>query len=115
MPAGETQKSNEVIIERLTGLKEDLEKLNTVVTCLNENYQGFMTRYVQGHTEVEMKASAAHQRLDRLEPRLEGLEKAVAPLIMANKVIVWIAGVLGLSVIAMIWSVLTHQVQMVFP
>ena len=70
----------------------------------------------------EQKAEAAHNRLDYVEKRIELLEinikkitDMMPSLVATNKVLIFIAGALGLSVVGLIWSLIIGQVQLVFP
>jgi hypothetical protein len=57
-----------------------------------------------------VKNEAVAKTVDDHEERIRTLEK-LAP---AMKVVIWIAGALGLSVIGLIWGLLTGQIALVF-
>jgi hypothetical protein len=51
-------------------------------------------------------------RVDKLEGRVGGLERAVSPLVFSNKIVVWVATALGGSFVALIWSLITGVVRL---
>lgn len=55
--------------------------------------------------EVDTKTKFA-----RIGEDLDKLKESVAPLVAANKIVTWIGGILGASVIIFIWSIITHAV-----
>jgi len=55
------------------------------------------------------------KQTETLRQAIDSLQKSVQPLIFANKVMMWLAGILGTSIIILIWSLITGQAQVVFP
>ena len=105
----------EIILERVKYIQESMKGLIESVKCLTDAQQHFLQEYIKAHTIIEQKTTAAHDRLDDHEDRLDTLEKAIQPLILANKLLIWIGGILGVSIITLIWMLITQQVQIIWP
>lgn len=54
-------------------------------------------------------------RENKIDELLEELSKSVQPLVYQSKVLTWLGGALGLSILALIWAIIIGQVQIVFP
>lgn len=111
-----------VLLERLEALRCDIAELRVVVDAQSKDYRDFREAYVKAHARVEGQAEAAHRRLDEHEldhVQLEGdvrqLKEQLAPVVMWGKVVAFVGSAVMLSVIALIWSLITGQVHMVFP
>ena len=120
-PHGECA-AGEVILEKVSNLQEDVSEIKTEVGCLNKNYQAFQREYIKESAELSMKAVSSHRRLDVHEKRMEAIEAqmkeirdALPPLIMTNRVLAFVGGAVGLSVIALIWSLITGNAVMFIP
>ena len=85
----------------------------------------FERYYVGEHVKVTASADAAHRRLDVLEPKVDRLEDTLrkdvksiqailSPLNLQAKIIVWVAAVLGLSFITLIWSIIVGKAEVIF-
>lgn len=110
-----------VLVERLKNLQDDLVKIDQGVSSLNDKFGCFERGYLVEHAKVVNRADEAHARLadhlkriEMLEARFEQLSKLISPLIQTNKIVVWIGGALGLSVLGLVWSILTGQVTLLF-
>ena len=107
--------STGVLMEMLTGIRCDIAELKAVQESMTASYQQFREAYSTEHVKVVIKAEAAHDRINSLEKRVNDLDMAVRPLIVWGKVFAFIASVLGASIIALIWSIVTNQVTIVIP
>ena len=117
-----TQPSNNaVIIERLEGLSLILIEIKIALKEAQEQARLFQIDYERRHAILEAQAAAAHLRLDEHEKGLKSMEdaqtataKIVAGLALQAKLINFIGAALGVSIIALIWGILTHQVALAF-
>ena len=114
--------AGEVILEKIVNLQEDVSEIKTEVGCLNKNYQAFQREYIKESAELSMKTVSSHRRLDVHERRMEAIETqmkeirdALQPLIMTNRVLAFVGSAVGLSVIALIWSLVTGKAVMFIP
>lgn len=120
MPA--PQASNQaVLIERIETLRVDISELKQLMMTHIEAQEQDQRQYLREHAKVEASTVAAHRRLDDLEKLTAGLvndtkalKDAIQPLIFANKILTWVGVLLGGSVVALIWSIITGQVTLVF-
>ncbi len=116
------QPGNAVLLERIENVRCDVQELGGLMRSHVDSQQKFEKDYVQAHTELDTKASSAHLRIDKIETsiatlsaQLGTLEKSVQPLVVMSKMLGWLAMLLGTSIVALIWGILTHQVQLIFP
>jgi hypothetical protein len=108
--------------EKVNGIISDLHEIKTSLDKLNLCYQNFQLDYTKAHVIVEQKAEAAHNRIDKHDEELEKMKKnieemtkAISPLITQSKILAWGASILGASVIALIWGIITHTVVIAIP
>lgn len=130
--------------ERLNDIAQDVKELRTAIEKLSNGYSGSQMTYTREHaveeqallTSKEQRAGfrleldaikAAHKlEFDAMKLKVESLEdtntikfadlaKLLEPLLLQSKIIHWVAAVLGASIIALIWAVLTHSVEIIRP
>lgn len=111
-----------VILERIDFLRDDIGELKKSVICLENNYASLRHEYAVEHVRVVDKADAAHKRLDIHEQKIEAIvstldrmERAMSPLITTNRLILWIGGIFGVSIITLIWMLITQEAKLIFP
>ena len=111
-----------VILEHLKNLDKGQADIKAIVESLEKEFQAFQRQYIGQYTQMVGRIEMAHARLDKLEPLVEAfrismetLKNSIQPLITMNKLVIWIAGGVGLSIIGLIWSVITHRVELIFP
>ena len=118
-------KKIEVILERISTIDKYLLKTTAQLEVLSTQIVEFNKEYITKHVTVENKVTAAHIRLDSLEnkvdKRITEIEKAILdiqkmliPMVSANKILTFIAAGFGISIIGLIWSLITGQVQLGF-
>lgn len=78
--------------------------------------------YAVAHTELDNKANHAHLRIDEVKrqqedasAQLKALRDAIQPMIYTNRILAWIGGLLGASIIGLIWALVVGQVTVVLP
>lgn len=111
----------QVLHERIKNLQEDLDSIDRGISSLNKCFTDFEKSYLVEHGKVENRTEDAHQkllehlkRIERLERSFETLDRMIQPLIQTNKAVIWIGGALGVSVLGLIWSIITGQVVLMF-
>ncbi len=126
---GQPSSQNAVIIERLDSIRGDIGELKAVLTEVNAWRNDFQAHYATAHAELDHKSNRAHLRVDEIERRageldrrteenmkaIRSLENAIQPMIYTNRILAWLGGLLGVSMIALIWSIVIGQVSVVFP
>lgn len=120
MPAA--QGGNAVILERIESLRNDVCQLRNDVKENTTEQQNFRVEYEKRHAQVEQDVeklkvtSNEHEKdITGLEATVKKLEETIQPLALQSKIIAWIGGAIGLSVIALIWAILTHEVILTIP
>jgi len=115
-----------VIMAQMEGVQNTLDEIKTTLKCMNDWRSSFELLYTGEHVKLEESTKAAHRRLDLLEPKVDELAKtllsstqaiehALGPLKTQAKIIAWVGGILGTSIILLIWAIIIGQVQLVFP
>lgn len=94
--------SNAVILQKLISMEASIKRVEDKLDAIDCR--------VQTIERDEVKTKAVIEVVDDHENRIRQLEK-LAP---AMRVVVWIAGVLGVSVIALIWGLITGQAVLAF-
>ena len=104
-----------VIVERLENLRVDIAELKGAYNLLNVSNQQFQRDYIAEHTKVVLRLDNAHDLIGRLDRKVCDMEKAIVPLVTWGKVAAFVFSALGVSVIGLIWSILTHSVTLAVP
>lgn len=120
-PPNHQTQSVAVLVERLSNMQTDVTEICANIGALVTGFQEFRQLYLLEHasvvnrTEAHEKTLVDHGRkLEELEKDYKKLYEMITPLIHTNKIVVWIGAVLGLSVLGLIWSIITGQVVLVF-
>lgn len=120
-----------VVMERLGGLAAALLEVKALVQSMDAQQRRDAIERATSTTAMDAKIVAAHTRLDDHDDKLDELENAqketdreykaaqkeadkkLGRFEAAYNVMVFVGGALGLSVIALIWSLITGQVHLV--
>lgn len=97
-----TGTSNAVILQKLVTLEASIKRVEDKLNSIDDR--------VQAIERNNARSEAVVIKVDDHEERIRCLEK-LAP---AMKVVIWVAGVLGVSVIALIWALITGQAVLAF-
>lgn len=122
MTTGIDDRTNiEVLLERLSNVQTDVSDIKATVKCIEKRETTFERQYIKENAAVVQRASEAHNRLDSVEQEqktqrklITDLQKTIQPLVATNKIISWMGGILGASVLLLIWLLITGQVQLLF-
>jgi hypothetical protein len=107
--------SNAVLLEKITNLQEDFNKMATAINCHLEAQIKFEQQSITQRTVLATRVDDHEKLITDLRIEINKLTKAVAPLIVTNRILSILGGVLMASVIALLWGILTNQVTLVFP
>jgi len=94
--------SNAAILEKLINLEESIKRVESKVNSIDNRVQ-----------KIEINDARAESVVEKVDDH-EGRIRALEQLAPAMRVVVWIAGVLGVSVIALIWALITGQAVLAF-
>ena len=94
--------SNAVLLQKLISLEASIKRVEDKVDSIDKRVQAIECN--DARSESVVVTVGDH------EDRIRALEK-LAP---AMRVVVWIAGVLGVSVIALLWALITGQAVLAF-
>jgi len=110
------------IEEKIDYIVKALDETQEAVSKLAECYQKSQIDYTRTNVILEQKADSAHARLDEhnkdivaIRNNLETLAKIVASIVAQYRIINFIAGAFGLSLIGLIWGIITHSVAITIP
>lgn len=104
-----------VILERIDDLRGDMRETKDKLSDLSREIGDFRLSYTGEHQTVVLKVDAAHSRLDQHEVRIKAIENALPQLVMMSKVLTFVGSAVVLSIIGLIWAILTHQAVIAFP
>lgn len=111
-----------ILTERIEAQSATLCEVRADIKAIGEAVTNLATEYRVEHARVVDRTHAAHQRIDGVERRLDALtsatdemRKTIQPLIATSKVIMWLGGVVGVTLVAFLWSIMTGQVTVLFP
>jgi len=113
-----------IVATKIEALRDDIKELKGLVKSIDSQQREAVIERVK----ICNQADAAHRRLDEFESRcmerrqemenlrkqVDRIQKAMQPLITANKILVYVGIGLAGSVMGLIWGILTGQVQLVF-
>jgi hypothetical protein len=116
-----TTTNNAIIIERLEALACDMLEIKASLKEYQQSSVKFLVDFEIRYAAVDNKAGAAHTRLDKHDAEITAMTKSqaetarmVTSLVLQSKVINFVGAGLGVSIIALIWGILTHQVTLTF-
>lgn len=107
--------STEVIQERIASIATDLAEIKGSLKCISAQQTTFEKHYIAEHQKLVSKVEEHDKDIEKLIVQMNALEKAVTPLIAAHRILVWVASAVGLSIIALIWAIVTHQITLGIP
>lgn len=110
-PAG--QPSNAVLLERVNALQCDLQEINAEMRKFFDEIRKFQLSYTESHTALVLRVNQTDARLDALEKLVGKLTGDMNRIMPVYRAVTWIAAILGASVIALIWSLITGQATIV--
>jgi len=117
-----TPTSNAVLLERIGNVIDKVDALASDIRCNAGDFTRFAKEYEGSHTQVVESTKQAHARIDELKKRMDAMDEAmkqltqaIQPLIATNKILTWLAIMLGGSIITLIWAILTHTIELVAP
>lgn len=94
--------STAVLLQQLQSLGESMARMEKKLDAVDCR--------VQTIEKDNVRKDAVVEKVEDHETRLRDLEK-LAP---AMRVVIWVAGILGASVIALIWALITGSAQILF-
>jgi len=110
----------DVILERVQSVQETVIKIENAVEKLSCKVSEFQLGYVKAHERVVGDIEEAISRLNAhdkdikdLRDDLKALTDVIKPLVFTNRILTWMAGIIGLGVIVFIGALLTHEVQVI--
>lgn len=106
--------SNEVLANKIDNLQSTLDRLEESMSKLDAEQRQSELNAARDNARIENKADSAHRRIDNLVTQLGTVQKELPTLILAYRVMAFIGGALGLSVIALIWALITGQAKITF-
>ena len=110
--ANQTQKEILLLIkEKQERMVDDIKEIKVTVKDLDEAQRKFALLYTEEHERVVGSAEAAHKRIDEVivwrnktEDRIKAMEDALISQKTMNKVLVFIATIIGSAAIMFIWN-----------
>ena len=119
---GNDESGNDVILEKINNVQGDVSEIKQDVKNLSNNYRAFERESIRERANLVGKVNAAQtyaeenrRRIVDIEKKMTEIQNALQPLIATNKLLAFIGGALGISIIALIWALITGQAILAFP
>lgn len=106
--------TNQVLNERLELLIAHVAELKEMVSRLAEQVRVLEKDALAEQVRAQAKLEAAHHRLDEQEKALAHAQKILPDLVTASRIGTYLGGALILSVMALIWALITGQAHLTF-
>ena len=103
------------IEEKLDYIVKTLEDMQAAAAKLAECYQKSQLDYTRANVILEQKADSAHVRLDEHRKDIAAMKTSVQSIVAQYRIINFIAGAFGLSLIGLIWGIITHSIALTIP
>ena len=100
--------TNEEIYNEFQRMKDTLDRWRVKVEAKQEKHDNFL--YGNGDVGIDERVRNAERDLAEIKQ----LAKAIQPMVIFYKVGVWVLTLVGASVIALIWSLITGQIELLF-
>lgn len=106
MPGEGTRVDNERLDRIEKRMAEGFDEIKGLMSGMDVRLRTIETTEARCQSVQEIKVAAIGKTVDEHETRLDIVEKWIP----AVKVLVWIGGVLGVSVVGLIWGIITHTI-----
>ena len=121
-----------VLTEQIKRSRQDIAEIKTSQTSMATRSVTFEKTYISEHACVTGAIDNAHNRIDEHDIKiaeiktelfvltkstrlqLKELTEAIAPLVFASRVLIWIIAAAGVSIIGLVVSLITGRVNLVF-
>lgn len=107
--------SNAVLLEKIENLREDLAELSKAISYHLEAQVKFEQQSYSDRQLLKAQVDNHEKEIAELRTQVRKLTDMIRPLIVTNRILTWLGGILMASVVALIWGILTHQVLLIFP
>jgi len=114
--------SDAIVLEKIENLRCDIADMKKSLKDLYDSFNEFQRASLVDRTQIRDEVKSALRRIDTHDVQIETiasdikkLEDSMRPLIFANKILAFISVALGSSVIILIWEIVLHKIQIVFP
>ncbi len=95
-------------------LERVMEEIKGLLGEFGEKLQGLEKTEVGCQAVTQQKVTALEKDMDALKQRIDQAEKIIARLNVIAGLLTFVGGSLALSVVALIWSLITGQAQVTF-
>jgi len=110
-------KSNGAMEERLNGLetvtREAFARLEALMGQIDQRLRALETSALSDIAVQKSKLEAAWAKIDKHESALTEHEKFISKLKVIYAAIIWLSVTLGALIIGLLWTILTHQVELI--
>lgn len=106
--------SNAVLLERIEALRCDVAELTRTTNSFIQETHQFRVMYTEGHENVVGRVSVLEKQQKDTADKVSTITQDIAKMLPVYRAALWLAGGMGVSIMALIWSIITHQVQLTF-
>jgi len=111
--------SNATIRNEVKSLRDSIDRWRAAVD--DDRRKMHDTLYGNGQPGIDEKVRDLQditlsnaKNIERLIKRLDERDEKLQPVILFYKVGIWLAALLGTSIMAFLWGVFTHRVELIF-
>jgi hypothetical protein len=79
-----------------------------------ETAMGDMLPVLTKTETIESRLGVHDAAIKELEKKIGELADDIKPLIFVNRIFVWVGAALGVSIVGLIWGILTHHVELLY-
>jgi capsular polysaccharide biosynthesis protein len=122
MPSTSQPKTDlNVILERLQFIQETICKIDRAFENLVNRFNDSQLTYTKSHERLSSNLEDTKKRTDKneldireLRTQVTSLAESVKPLVMTNRILTWLAEIIGSGIVVFIGALLTHAITVVF-
>lgn len=85
--------SNAVLAERLSNIEKFMAELRDTLKEIAERLSQVEKREISCQAVSSGRIESAHARLDKVEKKVQDLEKVIIDLVMTNRILKWMLGI----------------------
>jgi t-SNARE complex subunit (syntaxin) len=105
--------SNAVLAERLSNIEKFMAELRDTLKEIAERLSQVEKREISCQAVSSGRIESAHARLDRVEEKVKDLEKIATDLVMTNRILKWMLGIITAIAVAILIALIRGDLLLV--
>lgn len=104
-----------IVLERISDLRGDMQDTREQLKGIAKEIADFRLLYTSEYHKLAALSNTTNNRLDDHEIRLKSIEQTMPQLVMVSKILIFVGSVVAAAIIGLIWTILTHQITLIYP